>query len=77
MQSKVWYLALVIISSIVVVIVYWKSRKTHTFTLFFGMAGVCYTIESLLHTVLKAYEFFPKFMPEKYPDSIWGGIISD
>jgi hypothetical protein len=77
MQNRFWYLALIVIGSIVVAVVYWKSRNRHTFTLLFGMSGICYIIETLLHTTLKAYEFFPRFMQDSYDDSLWGGIISD
>jgi hypothetical protein len=77
MQGRFWYLALVVIGTIVVAITYWKSRNKHTFTLWFGMAGVCYFFEAFLHTILRAYEFFPRFIPDKYADSIWGGIVSD
>jgi hypothetical protein len=77
MQNRFWYLALIVIGSIMVAVVYWKSRNRHTFTLLFGMSGICYIIETLLHTTLKAYEFFPRFMQDSYDDSLWGGIISD
>jgi hypothetical protein len=39
MQGRFWYLALVVIGSIVVANTYWKSRNKHTFTLWFGMTG--------------------------------------
>jgi hypothetical protein len=77
MQGSFWYLALVVIGSIIVATTYWKSRNKYTFILWFSMSGVCFFIESILHTLLRAYEFFPRFIPDKYADSIWGGIISD
>jgi hypothetical protein len=77
MQGSFWYLALVVIGSIVVANTYWKSRNKHTFTLWFSMSGVCFFFEAFIHTILRAYEFFPRFIPDKFADSIWGGIISD
>lgn len=77
MDSRFWYLALVVIGLIVVAVTYWKSRNKHTFTLWFSMSGVCFFIEAFLHTTLRAYQFFPRFIPDEYADSIWGGIVSD
>jgi hypothetical protein len=77
MQGMIWYVALVVIGLIVITITYWKSRNKHTFTLWFGMSGVCFFIEGFLHTTLRAYDFSPRFLPDKFSDSIWGGIVSD
>jgi hypothetical protein len=77
MQGSFWYLALLVIGSIIVAITYWKSRNKHTFTLWFGMTGICYLIEASIHTMLHAYEYFPRFLPDKYADSVLGAFISD
>lgn len=77
MKGWIWYLALLFIGAVIIVLAFWKSKNKHTITLWFGISGICYFLESVIHTVLKAYEFTPRFVQDKYADSIWGGIISD
>jgi hypothetical protein len=77
MQGKYWYLALVVLSIVIVAITYWKSRNKLTFALLFGVAGLSYLIENIILIWLNAYVYYPGFIQDKFADNIFGAIVSD
>jgi hypothetical protein len=77
MQGYFWYLALVVISIMIMVITYWKSNNKLIFAMLFGVAGLCYQIETIILIWLKAYVYYPGFIPDKLADSILGASVSN
>jgi hypothetical protein len=77
MQGYYWYLALVVLSIMIIAITYWKSRNKLISILLFGVAGLSYLIENIILIWLKAYVYYPGFIQDKLADSILGAIVSD
>jgi hypothetical protein len=77
MRGSYWYLALVVLSIMIIAITYWKSRNKLISVLLFAVAGLSYLIEYIILIWLKAYDYYPGFIQDKFADSLLGAIVSD
>jgi hypothetical protein len=76
--NSYWYLGLGILSILLLIYVYKKSRNPRIFLLFVAMIGLGYMIETVIYNFGHSYQYYPKFIRhDSFYDSNMGAIASN
>jgi hypothetical protein len=76
--NSYWYLGLGILSILLLVYVYIKTRSLRIFLLFVLMVGVGYIIEAVIYNFGHSYQYYPEFIKQnRIYDSNLGAIASN
>lgn len=77
MPNYIWYLALAVISSLLLIYTLWKARNRRILVLYFFAVGVTYLFEYLILVLFESYTYFPMLLKNRYFDNILGAVVSD
>lgn len=76
--NSYWYLGLGILSILLLIYVYLKTRSNRSLLLFFAMVGLGYIIETVIYNFGHSYQYYPKFIKhDSFYDSNMGAIASN
>lgn len=76
-SNTVWYLALFIISLILLVITIIKSKnRKPVIAFYFAIMGLIYYIETIILAVYESYSYYPQVFNGTYDDIILGNLVS-
>jgi hypothetical protein len=76
--NSYWYLGLGILSILLLIYVYKKSRSPRGLLLFVAMIGLGYIIETVIYNFGHSYRYYPKFIShDSFYDSNMGAIASN
>ena len=76
--NSYWYLGLGILSILLLIYVYLKTRNPRSILLFLTMVGIGYMIEAVIYNFGHSYEYYPKLIKhDTFYDSNMGAIASN
>lgn len=76
--NSYWYLGLAILSILLLIYVYKKTRSTRCLLLFLIMVGLGYLIEAVIYNFGHSYQYYPKLIKhDTFYDSNMGAIASN
>lgn len=76
--NSYWYLGLGILSVLLLIYVYKKSRSPRSLLLFISYIGLGYLIETVIYNFGHSYQYYPKFINhDSFYDSNMGAIASN
>lgn len=76
--NSYWYLGLGLLSILLLIYVYFKTRNTRCLLLFISMVGLGYLIEIVIYNFGHSYQYYPKFIKhDPIYDSNMGAIASN
>jgi hypothetical protein len=76
--NSYWYPALGILSILLLIYVYLKTRSTRSLLLFISMVGLGYLIETVIYNFGHSYQYYPKLIKhDPFYDSNLGAISSN
>lgn len=76
--NSYWYLGLGVISLLVFLYAYIKTKSKQIFLLFLAMVGIGYIIEAVIYIFLQSYHYYPHLIKDDpYYDSNTGAIASN
>jgi hypothetical protein len=76
--NSYWYLGLAILSILLLIYIYLKTRNTRSLLLFITMVGLGYLIEAVIYNFGHSYQYYPKLIKhDSFYDSNMGAIASN
>jgi hypothetical protein len=76
--NSYWYLGLGILSILLLIYVYIKTRSSRSLLLFASMVGLGYLIEAVIYNFAQSYQYYPKLIKhDSFYDSNMGAIASN
>lgn len=76
--NSYWYLGLGMLSLLLLIYVYKKSRSPRCLLLFIAIIGLGYMIETVIYNFGHSYQYYPKFIShDSFYDSNMGAIASN
>lgn len=77
MPSFVPYFILAVLSAAVLIWIFIRSKRFHTFVAYLTFMGMIYIFEVFIVVVFAAYEYKPQITPIRYMDNMIGASVSN
>lgn len=76
-NHSIWYILLMILSTILFLLTIWKKKDVKLFILLLFTVGIIYIIEYFVLVIFNGYEYDPNILKNHYYDNIVGAIVSN